>query len=307
MEGPTPVSALIHAATMVTAGVFLIIRCSHIFEYSLDALLIIGIFGSATCFFSATIGIVQTDIKKVIAFSTCSQLGYMVFACGLSSYQTGFFHLINHAYFKALLFLTSGIIIHGINNQQDMRKIGGSLKIFPYSYSFFLIGTLALTGFPFLSGFYSKDIILEVSYMKYKIVGSFTYFMGSISIICTSFYSSRLLLLTFMGGSNSFRYNITKIKEGDKKLSFSLLILAIGSIQTGYSGKDLFNTVGSIFFSNSINVIMRNTFCSFELEFLPSYIKNIPTLFSILGFLLAFYSYSYFFRSLPKTGFTVLY
>jgi NADH-ubiquinone oxidoreductase chain 5 len=306
MEGPTPVSALIHAATMVTAGVFLVMRCSHIFEYSLDILLIVGIIGSATCFFSATIGIVQTDIKKVIAFSTCSQLGYMIFACGLSAYQTGFFHLINHAYFKALLFLTSGIIIHGINDQQDMRKIGGSIKLFPYSYSFFLVGSLALTGFPFLSGFYSKDIILEVSYMKYKLIGSFTYFMGSISIIFTSFYSARLLLLTFMGNSNSFRYNLSKIQDGDKKLSFSLLILVIGSIHSGYSGKDLFNNIGSVFFSNSIHVLTKNTGSCFEFEFLPSYLKNIPILFSVIGFLSAFYSYSYLFFNLPKTVFIVL-
>ena len=157
MEGPTPVSALIHAATMVTAGVFLIIRCSPLFEYASNILLYITIIGSLTSFFASTIGIVQNDIKKVIAYSTCSQLGYMIFACGLSAYNVSFFHLINHAFFKALLFLVSGVIIHALNNEQDMRKMGGILKLLPYSYSLLFLGSLALAGFPFLSGFYSKD------------------------------------------------------------------------------------------------------------------------------------------------------
>ena len=162
MEGPTPVSALIHAATMVTAGVFLIIRCSPLFEYTSNILLFITILGSLTAFFASTIGVVQNDIKKVIAYSTCSQLGYMVFSCGLSVYNISFFHLINHAFFKALLFLASGIIIHALNNEQDMRKMGGFLKLLPYSYSIMLIGSLALTGFPFLSGFYSKDFFFNL-------------------------------------------------------------------------------------------------------------------------------------------------
>ena len=158
MEGPTPVSALIHAATMVTAGVFLIIRCSPLFEYAPNILLLITILGSLTSFFASTIGIVQNDIKKVIAYSTCSQLGYMIFSCGISGYNISFFHLITHAFFKALLFLVSGIIIHALFNEQDMRKMGGLLYLLPYSYSILLIGSLALAGFPFLSGFYSKDI-----------------------------------------------------------------------------------------------------------------------------------------------------
>ena len=160
MEGPTPVSALIHAATMVTAGVYLIIRCSPLYEYSGIALTVITVFGALTAFIAGTIGLVQNDLKKVIAYSTCSQLGYMVFACGLSNYSVSMFHLINHAYFKALLFLSAGSVIHALNDEQDMRRMGGLLQVLPYTYVMILIGSLALMGFPFLTGFYSKDVIL---------------------------------------------------------------------------------------------------------------------------------------------------
>jgi len=175
MEGPTPVSALIHAATMVTAGVFILLRCSPILEFSNITLLVITIVGSLTAFMAATIGVVQNDIKKVIAYSTCSQLGYMIFACGLSNYTVSLFHLMNHAFFKALLFLSAGCVIHAMADEQDMRKMGGLLKILPVSYIMILIGSLALMGFPFLSGFYSKDIILELSYGTYYFSGMFAY------------------------------------------------------------------------------------------------------------------------------------
>ena len=161
MEGPTPVSALIHAATMVTAGIFLIIRCSPIFEYSENALSIVTFVGALTAFFAASIGVFQNDLKKVIAYSTCSQLGYMVFICGLSGYNIAMFHLFNHAFFKALLFLSAGSIIHAVADEQDMRKMGGLLNLLPFTYSMMLIGSLSLMGFPFLTGFYSKDLILE--------------------------------------------------------------------------------------------------------------------------------------------------
>jgi NADH-ubiquinone oxidoreductase chain 5 len=167
MEGPTPVSALIHAATMVTAGVFLIIRCSSLFENSPVALAVITFVGAITAFFASTTGLFQNDMKKVIAYSTCSQLGYMVFSCGLSNYNVGLFHLANHAFFKALLFLGAGSVIHALSDEQDMRKMGGLRQILPLSYAVMLIGSLALMGFPYLAGFYSKDIILEVSYMSY--------------------------------------------------------------------------------------------------------------------------------------------
>jgi NADH-ubiquinone oxidoreductase chain 5 len=173
MEGPTPVSALIHAATMVTAGVFLIIRCSPLLEYAPVALSAIAIVGAITAFMAATIGVVQNDIKKVIAYSTCSQLGYMVFACGISNYAISMFHLMNHAFFKALLFLSAGCVIHAMADEQDMRKLGGLIKTLPFTYSMMVIGSLSLMGFPFLTGFYSKDAILEASYASYTFQGSF--------------------------------------------------------------------------------------------------------------------------------------
>src|SRR3989338_400208 len=175
MEGPTPVSALIHAATMVTAGVFLLIRVSPIIEYSSYALFIITILGALTALFAATTGLLQNDLKKVIAFSTCSQLGYMVFSCGLSSYNVSLFHLANHAFFKALLFLSAGSVIHALANEQDMRRMGGLISLLPFTYTMILIGSLALAGFPFLTGFYSKDIILELSVSTYKLEGIFAY------------------------------------------------------------------------------------------------------------------------------------
>jgi NADH-ubiquinone oxidoreductase chain 5 len=175
MEGPTPVSALIHAATMVTAGIFLIIRCSAVFEYADSILVFITFLGSLTAFFAATIGMLQNDLKRVIAYSTCSQLGYMAFACGLSNYSASFFHLINHGFFKALLFLSAGSIIHGISDEQDLRRMGGLGKLFPITYCMFLIGSLALMGFPFLSGFFSKDLILETAFAQYTVSGFFAY------------------------------------------------------------------------------------------------------------------------------------
>tara|TARA_B100000965_G_scaffold65105_1_gene50869 strand:- start:3382 stop:3909 length:528 start_codon:yes stop_codon:yes gene_type:complete len=175
MEGPTPVSALIHAATMVTAGVFLIIRCSPLIDLCNISLITITIFGSLTAFMSATIGVLQNDIKKIIAYSTCSQLGYMVFICGLSNYSVGLFHLMNHAFFKALLFLCAGSVIHAIADEQDIRKMGGFLKILPLTYIMMFVASLSLAGFPFLTGFYSKDVILELAYSHYTIHGNFAY------------------------------------------------------------------------------------------------------------------------------------
>jgi NADH-ubiquinone oxidoreductase chain 5 len=173
MEGPTPVSALIHAATMVTAGIYMILRCSPLLEFAPNALAVIAFFGASTAFFAATTGLLQNDLKKVIAYSTCSQLGYMVFACGLSGYQLGVFHLSNHAFFKALLFLGAGSVIHAVADEQDMRKMGGLRRLLPFSYAVMLIGSLALMGFPFLTGFYSKDSILEFAFSQYSVGGHF--------------------------------------------------------------------------------------------------------------------------------------
>lgn len=175
MEGPTPVSALIHAATMVTAGVFLIIRCSPLFEYTDSVLILVTFVGALTAFFSATIGMLQNDLKRIIAYSTCSQLGYMMFACGLSAYSAAFFHLVNHGFFKALLFLSAGSVIHGFSDEQDIRKMGSLGQLFPVTYGMFLVGSLALMGFPFLSGFFSKDLILEMAFARYTVSGTFAY------------------------------------------------------------------------------------------------------------------------------------
>jgi NADH-ubiquinone oxidoreductase chain 5 len=215
MEGPTPVSALIHAATMVTAGVFLIIRCSPLFEYSPSSLNFLVFLGGCTCFFSATIGLVQNDLKKVIAYSTCSQLGYMIFICGLSGYHISLFHLVNHAFFKALLFLSAGCVIHSLSDEQDMRRMGGLTKLLPLTYILFLIGSLSLAGFPFLTGFYSKDIILEVAFIKFTFTSFFSFWLGTITASLTSFYSFRLLFLTFYVKTNSYKKVIEKCYESN--------------------------------------------------------------------------------------------
>jgi NADH-ubiquinone oxidoreductase chain 5 len=213
MEGPTPVSALIHAATMVTAGVFLIIRCSFLFEHSEIVLNLMTIVGSLTALFASTTALCQNDIKKVIAYSTCSQLGYMFFACGLSSYEVSFFHLSNHAFFKALLFLGAGSIIHAILDEQDMRKMGGLKNLLPFSYAITLIGSLALTGFPFLTGFYSKDVILEIAFAKYTTLSHFSYFLGTFSAFFTAFYSTRLICLVFLNNPNGHKNAILHATE----------------------------------------------------------------------------------------------
>lgn len=247
MEGPTPVSALIHAATMVTAGIFLIVRCSFFFECAPNILQLIACVGALTTFFAATTGLFQNDIKKTIAYSTCSQLGYMIFACGLSTYDVAVFHLSNHAFFKALLFLGSGSIIHAAYNEQDMRKLGGLKTLLPFSYSVILIGSLALIGFPFLTGFYSKDFILELAFAQQTFFSFFCYVLGSLSVFCTSFYSTRLLFMVFLSEPNGSKFVILKAHESSYKIGFPLFTLAILSITVGYLSKDLFVGFGTPF------------------------------------------------------------
>lgn len=255
MEGPTPVSALIHAATMVTAGVFLIIKCSPLFEYVPTVLSIITFVGAVTAFFSATIGLVQNDIKKVIAYSTCSQLGYMIFACGMSNYHVSLFHLANHAFFKALLFLSAGAIIHSLSNEQDMRKFGGLALLLPFTSTMLLIGSLSLMGFPFLTGFYSKDLILELALTKYTIEGSFAYCLGLITAFFTSYYSFRVFYMTFIYKNNSFRSSLNYVHELPWNMALSLIILSFGSIFLGYLAKDLFVGLGTDFWNHSILIL----------------------------------------------------
>lgn len=231
MEGPTPVSALIHAATMVTAGVFLIIRCSPLFEYAPCTLQVVTIVGALTAFFAASVGLVQNDLKKVIAYSTCSQLGYMVFACGSSGYAVGFFHLVNHAFFKALLFLCAGSVIHSLLNEQDIRRMGGIVKILPITYTMMLVGSLSLMGFPYLTGFYSKDAILEFAFASNTIVSLFAYLLGVLSAFFTAFYSWRLLHLTFFAGkTNTLRPAVLTAHESPKYMLLAFFPLMLGSI-----------------------------------------------------------------------------
>lgn len=282
MEGPTPVSALIHAATMVTAGVFLIIRCSPIFEYAPDALLIVTLFGSLTAFFAAVTGMLQNDLKRVIAYSTCSQLGYMVFICGLSNYSVSMFHLMNHAFFKALLFLSAGSVIHAISDEQDMRKMGGLLRLIPFTYVMMLIGSLSLMGFPFLTGFYSKDVILELAYAKYNIQSTFAYWLGVISAFFTSFYSIRLIYLTFITNTNTYRQWMKKVHDAPLVMAVPLIILAIGSIFVGYYTRDMFIGLGTTIWGNSIFILPENL-NMIDSEFIPVYIKLVPVVFSLAG------------------------
>ena len=240
MEGPTPVSALIHAATMVTAGVFLVVRCSPIYEYSPIILNLITIIGMTTAFFAATVALVQTDIKKIIAYSTCSQLGYMFFAAGVGAYNVAMFHLFTHAFFKALLFLGSGSVIHAFKDEQNINHMGAVWKKLPYTYALMIIGTLALTGFPFLSGFYSKDAIIEFAYLKGNTAGYYAAGVGIVTAFLTSIYSWRLIFKTFHGEYNNKSIKIEETHESPLVMLIPLIILSIGAIFAGFLFKDLF-------------------------------------------------------------------
>ena len=252
MEGPTPVSALIHAATMVTAGVFLVVRCSPIFEYSQTALNVVATVGMVTAFFAATVALVQNDIKKIVAYSTCSQLGYMFFAAGVGAYHVAIFHLFTHAFFKALLFLGSGCVIHSFNEEQDIRSMGGVWKKIPYTYALMIIGTLALTGFPFLSGYYSKDAIIEFAYLKGSTVGYYAVAVGIFTALLTAIYSWRLIFKTFHGKYNNKKNNLSSIQESPLTMLIPSSLLAIGSIMTGILFKEMFIGSNTQFWNNSI-------------------------------------------------------
>jgi NADH-quinone oxidoreductase subunit L len=240
MEGPTPVSALIHAATMVTAGVFLVVRCSPIYEYSELVLNIITIVGMTTAIFAATVALVQTDIKKIIAYSTCSQLGYMFFATGVGAYNVAMFHLFTHAFFKALLFLGSGSVIHAFKDEQNINAMGGVWKKLPYTYVLMIIGTLALTGFPLLSGFYSKDAIIEFAYLRGNTTGYYAASIGIFTAFLTSIYSWRLIFKTFHGNYNNEKIKIEETHEAPMVMLLPLVLLSIGAIFAGFTFKEIF-------------------------------------------------------------------
>ncbi len=292
MEGPTPVSALIHAATMVTAGVFLIARCSPLFQYAPSASIVVTIMGAMTAFMAATTGLLQNDLKRVIAYSTCSQLGYMVFACGVSGYSIGIFHLANHAFFKALLFLSAGSVIHAMADEQDMRKMGGLLNLLPFTYGVMMIGSLALMGFPFLTGFYSKDVILELAYGSFSIEGHFAHWLGCISAFFTAFYSLRLVCLTFLKKPNASAKIMSGVHEAPFRMAFPLFVLSICSIFIGYLTRDMMIGLGTDFWGNALFTLPQNAHL-LEAEFIDTSVKLVPLVLSLSGAGLAFILYNF--------------
>ena len=291
MEAPTPVSALLHAATLVTAGIYLLLRSSPILEYSSTALLVITLIGATTAFFAATSGLVQNDLKRIIAFSTISQLGYMVMAVGLSQYNVALMHTVNHAFFKALLFLGAGAVIHSFADQQDIRKMGGLIKFLPFTYSVMLVGSLSLLATPFLTGFYSKDLILELAFGQYTFSGFYAYILGTITAGITAFYSFRLISLVFLTVPNGPKFNYLHSHESNLAIIIPLFILALFSILFGFVFSDLFVGVGSDFFGNSL-FIHPNNISIIEAEFsLNLIIKLLPVILSLIGSVLAIYLY----------------
>jgi len=286
MEGPTPVSALIHAATMVTAGVFLVVRCSPIFEYSPLTLNIITLVGMTTAFFAATVALVQTDIKKIIAYSTCSQLGYMFFAVGVGAYNVAMFHLFTHAFFKALLFLGSGSIIHSFKDEQDINQMGAVYKKLPYTWVLMIIGTLALTGFPFLSGFYSKDAIIEFAYLSGNTTGYYAAGVGILTALLTSIYSWRLIFKTFHGSYNNKQIKIEEMHESPIVMLLPLMVLAVGAIFAGFLFKDLFigHEGSNYFWGNSIKFLTP-----LSIEHPPLWIILITPILVIISIPISYY------------------
>jgi NADH-quinone oxidoreductase subunit L len=285
MEGPTPVSALIHAATMVTAGVFLVVRCSYLFEYSQIALNVVAIVGMVTAVFAASVALVQNDIKKIIAYSTCSQLGYMFFAAGVGAYHVAMFHLFTHAFFKALLFLGSGSVIHAFKDEQDIRNMGGVWKKIPYTYVLMLIGTLALTGFPFLSGFYSKDAIIEFAFFKQSSIGNYAATIGILTAFLTAIYSWRLFFKTFHGTYNNKNLPIEKTHESPFIMLVPLFLLSVGAIFAGYFFKD--NFIGynyKDFWQNSIFFLTETSH-----DNIPFWLLIITPILVILAIPISYY------------------
>lgn len=295
MEGPTPVSALIHAATMVTAGIFLMLRLANLFTLEESLMSVIAIIGAFTAFFGATTGSAQTDIKKIIAFSTCSQLGYMVAACGLGNFAVAFFHLITHAFFKSLLFLCAGIVIHTLNGEQDIRKMGFLLKALPTAFISMLIAALALSGIPYFAGFYSKEMILSVAYLtsvfETSSIAMFVFIMLIKAAIFTSFYSAKLIFYIFIkeSGSNmSIVKNIHTDGQDFLTTQLPLLVLSIFSVFSGLLFKDMIvGPAYSITLNPFSEFIVQGNLNVF-IEYLPVSVKILLFLVSISGFLYYF-------------------
>jgi len=291
MEGPTPVSALIHAATMVTAGVFLMSRMSPLMEFAPVALTFVTFIGATTCLFAATIGCVQNDIKRVIAYSTCSQLGYMFMAAGVGAYQASMFHLITHAFFKALLFLCAGSVIHAMSDEQDMRRMGGIWRKVPITYTTMWIGSLALAGIPYFAGYWSKDAILEATYAAGTWVGTYGFICGTLAAFLTAFYSWRLLFMTFHGAPRADEHTMSHVHESPPSMLVPLAFLSLGAIFAGWLLHAMFigdhNAAywqGAIFTAESNHVLE-------QIERTPFLIGILPTATGVLGIALAWLFY----------------
>ena len=300
MEGPTPVSALIHAATMVTAGVFMVCRLSPVIEYAPLALDIITVVGALTAIFAATVGMTQFDIKRVIAYSTCSQLGYMFFAAGVSAYPAAMFHLTTHAFFKALLFLGAGSVIHALSDEQDLRNMGGIRKQVPVTYAMMWIGSLALAGFPFFAGFYSKDMILEAAFAAHTGVGQLAFWLGCLAALLTAFYSWRLLILAFHGTPRASAEVMSHVHESPKVMLLPLVPLALGAIFAGFLGYELF--VGhdmAQFWGDSIFILPTHTAME-NAHHVPTWVKLLPIGLAAAGVAMAYVAYT-FIPSIPAT------
>ncbi|NKC31357.1 NADH-quinone oxidoreductase subunit L [Falsiroseomonas selenitidurans] len=293
MEGPTPVSALIHAATMVTAGVFLMVRMSPVLEYAPNVLALITIVGASTAIFAATIGCVQNDIKRIIAYSTCSQLGYMFFAVGVGAYQAAMFHLFTHAFFKALLFLGAGSVIHAMSDEQDIRRMGGIWKKIPLTYVMMWVGSLALAGVPFFAGYYSKDMVLEVAYAAHSGAGTYAFAMGLLAAFLTAFYSWRLIILTFHGAPRADHHTMEHVHESPWTMAVPLLVLSGGAVVTGFSFYEFF--VGhhqAHFWNGAIFTAAHNQILE-HAHHVPDWVPLAPTVVGLAGIALAYLMYMF--------------
>ncbi len=293
MEGPTPVSALIHAATMVTAGVFMVARLSPLFALSPTALEFVTAVGAITAFFAATVGVAQNDIKRVIAYSTCSQLGYMFVGLGVGAYSAGIFHLFTHAFFKALLFLGAGSVIHAMHDEQDLRNMGGLRKGIPVTFFMMVVGTLALTGFPLTAGFFSKDAIIEASHGAHGPIAHYAYILLVVAAFLTSFYSWRLIFMAFFGEPRHDGETAKHVHESPLVMLIPLAVLATGALIAGYLGKDFFiGEQTSAFWRNALHAAPTATASpASEAPSGPEWIAWLPTAMMAGGFLVAWFSY----------------
>jgi len=291
MEGPTPVSALIHAATMVTAGVYMVARLSPMFEYAPGALAMVGVIGGTTCMFAASIGMAQNDIKRVIAYSTCSQLGYMFFAAGVSAYGAAMFHLFTHAFFKALLFLCAGSVIHAMSGEQDMRRMGGLWNKIPITYVLMWIGSLSLAGIPFFSGYFSKDSILAAAWASGTAVGRYSFCLGVFTAFLTAFYSWRLLIMTFHGTSRADHETQHHIHESPWVMLLPLFVLAAGAIFVGYFAAPYFIGEDRVAFWKQAILVLPAHDSLAAMEHNSTFIDLLPLIAGVTGIALAYICY----------------